>query len=229
VLSNSFLKQLEKFLEIEAEALKPVHDYPHVRQQGRVPQREFVQYEPFPTPFQLLRGSVSLGLCDRRWRGIGRGDGRWRRSCHGDRCWRGTGRRAGRWRRSCKRLRPGLACSSAVIILPFLLSFPRGRLVIGRTSFAGPLSAIMLAASERTSQILAAGIPRIGEKANLAVRAVHHALRQSRIRMILDRQGERTLILLNQRFGAAVLIPIFPKREELADSDKKKPNSRLQF
>jgi hypothetical protein len=36
-------------------------------------------------------------------------------------------------------------------------------------------------------------------------------------------------VALNQWFGAAVLMPIFPKREELADSDKKKPNSRLQF
>lgn len=80
----------------------------------------------------------------------------------------------------------------------------------------------MLAASERTSQILAAGIPRIGQKANLAVRAMHHALRQSRIRMILDRRVERALILLNQRFSAAVLMPIFPKREEFADSDNKK-------
>ena len=65
VLSNRFLKQLDKFLEIEAEALKPVHDDLHVRQQGRVFQRGFVQHEPFPTPFQLLRRSVSLGLCDR--------------------------------------------------------------------------------------------------------------------------------------------------------------------
>jgi hypothetical protein len=60
----------------------------------------------------------------------------------------------------------------------------------------------------------------MGQKANLAVSAGNVATLQFGMR--LDAGVQRPQILLNQRLGAIVLMPIRPKGEELPDRDNKK-------
>jgi hypothetical protein len=60
----------------------------------------------------------------------------------------------------------------------------------------------------------------MSQKANLAVSAGNVATLQFGMR--LDAGVQRPQILLNQRLGAIVLMPIRPKGEELPDRDNKK-------
>ena len=56
----------------------------------------------------------------------------------------------------------------------FSFATPTSRLVEGRASPAGLLPPMMIAATERASQISPPGVARMREKSNLAVDAVRH-------------------------------------------------------
>jgi hypothetical protein len=79
---------------------------------------------------------------------------------------------------------------------------------------------MMLAAAERTTQVRAARIPGMGEKADPAVNAGNHTSLQFRLRR--DSRVQPQQILLDYRPDAIVLMPIRPNREELPDGDDKK-------
>jgi hypothetical protein len=101
-----------------------------------------------------------------------------------------------------------------------LLLLAHGRLIVGHTPLARTLPTMELAAAEGTTQIRAAEVPRMGKKANPAANAGNDDRLQFRSR--LQRRVQRGQILLNQRLGAIVLMPIRPKGEELSDGDNKK-------
>ena len=75
-------------------------------------------------------------------------------------------------------------------------------------------------AAKRTTQVLAADVPRIRQKTQAAVHAAHHATLQFGMALQHGVQGQQ--ILPDQRPGAVVLMPIFPESEELPDGDDKK-------
>lgn len=102
----------------------------------------------------------------------------------------------------------------------FPLYSSHGRLIVGDAPLAGTLPAMVLAAAKRTTQVFAAGVPGMGEKANPAVNAGSDATLQ--FAMGLEGRVQRDQILPDQGPGAVVLVPIRPKREELADGDDKK-------
>ena len=193
VLSQGLPKQTDKVLATELETFDQVHDRQHVRQQRRVRQPELVQHEPFQTQFDPLRQGGRRGLIGQR-------------------------------RRETRILRwpavKGWGTALTPGIEALLLLSSRGRLIVGDTPLARPLPAMMLAATERTTQVRAADVPGMGEKANPAVNAGNDASLQFGMR--LDGTVQRHQILLDQRPGAIVLMPIRPKREELADGDDKK-------
>jgi hypothetical protein len=78
----------------------------------------------------------------------------------------------------------------------------------------------MSAAAKGATQIDASGVARMGEEPNPAIDAVHRAGLQSR--MVGQNSIESRLILPNKRVGLIILVPIWPKREKLLDSDDKK-------
>jgi hypothetical protein len=79
---------------------------------------------------------------------------------------------------------------------------------------------MVLAAAERTTQIYTADVPGMSEKANSAVTAASDATLP--FRKGCEGGVQREQVLLNQRPGAIVLMPIRPKGEELPDRDDKK-------
>jgi hypothetical protein len=78
------------------------------------------------------------------------------------------------------RLRPagGTEPALAASIETLLLFFPRGRAIVSGTPLLGTLPAMVLSAAERTTQVLAADVPGIGEKANPAMAARNDATLQ---------------------------------------------------
>jgi hypothetical protein len=80
---------------------------------------------------------------------------------------------------------------------------------------------MVLPAAERTTQVHAADVPGMREKPDSAGTAVNRASLE--FRMGLEKGIQRELILLDQRKGMIVLVPIRAKREELFDGDEKKP------
>jgi hypothetical protein len=73
------------------------------------------------------------------------------------------------------------------------------------------LATMVLATTERTTEILATCIPRMREEANPTVAAGNRTLFQ--IGTIAQDGIERELILTNKRTGAIVLVPILAKRK----------------
>ena len=192
-LSQGPQQQVQELPAIKLNAFDQVHDHPRVRQQRRVRQPGLVQHDPFQTQFGLLRQF-------------------------------GRHRLGGRQRRGTGILRRGPVEGSRDVLpagieaLP--LRFSRGRLIVGGTPLAGTLPAMVLAAAERTTQVYTAGIPGMGEKANSAVTAASDATLP--FRKGCEGGIQRKQVLLNQRPGAIVLMPIRPKGEELPDRDNKK-------
>lgn len=84
----------------------------------------------------------------------------------------------------------------------------------------GTLPAMMRSAAKRTTQVLAASVPGMRQKAQATVRAVNDATLQFGMALQHGVQGQQ--ILPDQRPGAVVLMPIFPESEELPDGDDKK-------
>lgn len=83
-----------------------------------------------------------------------------------------------------------------------------GSIVLPATRI-GPPATMVLSAAKRATQIPAAGIARMREKANAAVAALHHAVLQ--IRTIPQHGIQRQLILPDKRNNPVVLVPIFAK------------------
>ena len=101
-----------------------------------------------------------------------------------------------------------------------LLSFARGRAVVGGTPLTGTLLAMAPSATERATQVLTTCVTRMRQKPNPTVHASHRAAAQ--FRMGLEYRVQRGLVLPDQRVGAIVLVPIRSKRETLLDGDDKK-------
>jgi len=79
---------------------------------------------------------------------------------------------------------------------------------------------MMLAASEGTTQIRSACVTRVGEKANAAMHTMSHAVPQPRV--YVQHTVEADLIVLDERIGAVVLVPIGPEGENFLDGYDKK-------
>jgi hypothetical protein len=75
---------------------------------------------------------------------------------------------------------------------------------------------MMLAATERTAQILTADVARMREEPNPAVFAGRRATGQ--LGASLQNGVERDLILTNKRTSTLLLVPILAKRENLLDA-----------
>jgi hypothetical protein len=74
--------------------------------------------------------------------------------------------------------------------------------------------------AERTTQVLAAGVPGMRQKTQVAIHAANHTTLQFGMALPHRLQGQQ--ILPDQRPGAVVLVPISPGSEELPDRDDKK-------
>lgn len=88
------------------------------------------------------------------------------------------------------------------------------------TPLAGTLSAMMLSAPERATQIPPTCVAGVSQKPNATVPTVRHAAAEFGIG--LHHRVQRGLILTDKRPGAIILMPIRAKREKLLDSDDKK-------
>jgi hypothetical protein len=172
-LSQYRQQQVDQFPQIEANAFQQMHDRQHIRQQRRGPHRGLVQNNSSQTQFDLRRHRV-------RRNGAGRRVNRsWRRS----RCRRSSGWR----RRESANLRRRTAGAKADKLPPEVaaaLLFPsRLRPIVGPTPLPRTLPTTMLAAAERTTQVLPARIPAMGEKADPAAGAGYHASWHFRMRL----------------------------------------------
>jgi hypothetical protein len=108
----------------------------------------------------------------------------------------------------------------AAAVEPLLLGFARRRLVVGGAPPAGLLPAMVLAATEGTTQVLPTCVAGMREKANPAVRAVGDAA--PKLGVGLQHRIQRGLIVPDKRLGAIELMPIRAKGEDLLDGDGKK-------
>jgi hypothetical protein len=172
-LSQYRQQQVDQFPQIEANAFQQMHDRQHIRQQRRGPHRGLVQNNSFQTQFDLRRHRV-------RRNGAGQRVNRsWRRSRYR--------RRRGRRRRESGNLRRRTAGAKAGKLPPEVaapLLFPsRLRPIVGPTPLPSTLPTTMLAAAERTTQVLPARISAMGEKADPAAGAGYHANWQFRMRL----------------------------------------------
>jgi hypothetical protein len=79
---------------------------------------------------------------------------------------------------------------------------------------------MILSATKRTAQVLAAGVARMREKADPAVTAANGA--RLELRMGLEDGIQRQLIFLKQRLRTGVLTPILANGGKLLDGDDKK-------
>jgi hypothetical protein len=85
---------------------------------------------------------------------------------------------------------------------------------------AGTLSAMVLPAAERTTQLPATCVAGVREKANPTLNAADDA--PLKVGTGLQDRVQRGLILPDKRLGAIVLMPIRLKREKLLDGYGKK-------
>jgi len=107
----------------------------------------------------------------------------------------------------------------AAAIEPLFLRLPDRRLVVGGAPLAGLLPAMMLPAAKGTTQVAPTCVARMRQKANPAVNAAGSAA--LKLGMGLQRRVQRGLILPD-RPGAILLVPIRAKGEKLLDGDGKK-------
>jgi hypothetical protein len=193
VLSPRFPEPAGEFLARQPITFDHADDHPHIRQHPRRLQPARRQHHPFLTQSQRLR-QFFLGWRAARSRGRVR---LWLLGAHR--------RTAAVW---------------AVAIELFLLPPPNDGLVIRATPLPGSLSTMVLPAAERTTQVHAAGVPRVREKPDSAGTAVNRA--RLEFRTGLENRIQRELIFLEQQLRTRVLMPILAKREELLDGDDKK-------
>jgi hypothetical protein len=181
-LSQILNQDLDDLLATELAAFQQIHDRPHVRQQRRVPQLGLIQDDLFQSHGDGHRQFLRHGFRERG-----------RRRIEGCRC----------------RLAWGTGRARTAGIKMLLLPLTRGRTIVGGTALPRRLPLVVLSAAERTPQILAAGVPRMGEKANSAMTAEYGAALQ--IGMRLEGGVQRRQILPDQGLGAIILMPIRPK------------------
>jgi hypothetical protein len=193
VLSHCLPKKTDELLRAQLDAFDQIHEHPYVRQHRGFRETRLVQY--YPSECQFDHPVPFL-----RQPPVGRGR-----------------RRMGIRRR---RAVGGVGTAAATGIQSFLLAFSGGRLIVRRTSFVGTLSAVVLPAAERTTQVPTTGAARMREKPNPAVLAVSHAPLQ--IGVGFQNRVQRDLILPDKWSGAIELVPIRTKREKLLDGDGKK-------
>jgi len=109
------------------------------------------------------------------------------------------------------------AASLVAQLLP-LTAFTR--LAVLRAAPVGELPLMVLPATERTAQISTIRVARMGEKPDPTVSAARDATCQ--LGMGSQEPVQYRQILPNNRLGAVVLVPVWPKRETLLDGDDKK-------
>ena len=105
-------------------------------------------------------------------------------------------------------------------IQPPLLQLPGWRAVIGHAALVGAALAVVPAAAKRAPQVPPAGIAGIREKPNPTVRAADHAGPHLGVR--LQHGIQHRLVVADQRLRLMILVPVWPKRENLLDRDDKK-------
>lgn len=198
VLSQCLTQQTHQLLTGPRDAFDQAHDHPHVGQQRRVRHTRLVQYHPAQLQFRLLLAFLACSLVS------------------GDRLrsrirlrWGGRGRRP----------------AAATAIETFFLLFPNRTAVVGRAAVARTLPAMVLSATERTTQVEATRAARMRQKANPAVRAADGATPQ--FGMGLQNRVQSGLILTDKRVGAIVLMPVIAKRENFPDRYDKKARLSL--
>jgi hypothetical protein len=94
------------------------------------------------------------------------------------------------------------------------------RSIVGGAALIGLLPTMLLAASEGTPQIRSACVARVGEKANAAMHTMSHAATQPRV--CVQHAVQVDLIMLDERIGAVVLVPIGPEGKNFLDRYDKK-------
>jgi|GEM_PF-3549423 len=193
VLSPSLPQQTEDFAATQGDAFDQADQHPHVRQHGRGGQTRFVQHRPFQAQDVRHRQGIvaGLGRCCPRQGGIGR------REVAG---------------------RGGLPLAAVIEML--LLRLAGSRSIVRRAPLAGALPAMVLSATERTTQVPPPRVPGMREKPYPAVPTVRYATQK--LGMGPQRSVQRRLIVPNKRPGAILLMPIRAKRERLLDGDGKK-------
>ena len=100
---------------------------------------------------------------------------------------------------------------AASSVEPLFLLAARGRAIVGGTTSARTLPAMMPSATEGTTQVDTFRVAGIGQELDPAVSAVRQTPAQ--LRLCLQNRLERGSILTDERIGAVILVPIRPKRE----------------
>jgi hypothetical protein len=105
--------------------------------------------------------------------------------------------------------------------------FTLGAVVVIGAALRGAFLAMGLPAAERTTQVVAAGVARMGQEENAAVPAPGQA--GSQVRLGPQHRSQQPIILQHQGGYRALAIPIGPKLEMLCDPDCKKPKLSLRI
>lgn len=113
----------------------------------------------------------------------------------------------------------------AVSIELLFLEFAFGRLIVGDAPLRGTFSALGVAASKGTIDIVSGGITRVGQKNNLAVPASLQA--GSKTGMLSHHGAQRPKILSSYRPNAAFPVPRRFKLKKRLKFDDKKAKSSL--
>jgi hypothetical protein len=105
---------------------------------------------------------------------------------------------------------------AALRVTKLFLPFGLGLLVVSPAAIPAQFPAMMLAAAEWATQILAVAVARMREEPNPAVFAVRRATAQ--LVTSLQNGVQRDLILTNKRTSTLLLVPILGKSENLLDA-----------
>lgn len=116
---------------------------------------------------------------------------------------------------------------SSALIEGGLLFLTVGVAVVGDTTTGRLLLAVGLPAAEGTTQVVAAGIARMGEKENSAVPAPLQA--GSQLRLGTSNRSQEQIILRHQAGYRTSPIPVGPKLKMLRNPDCKKPKLSLRM
>jgi hypothetical protein len=111
------------------------------------------------------------------------------------------------------------------LILPPLVLPPLFALVILGAAPDGPSAPVFLLAAERTAQVEAASIARIGEEIDAAMPATAQAF--ARVRLGPQSRSQEHVILQNQRLNVFLVVPSRQELEKLRDPYFKKAKLSL--
>lgn len=192
VLSHRRVKQIDDFGAGQFDAFEEADYRAHVGQHGRTGHVGLVQHHAFQAEFERRCRFVHRRLVDR---------GRW-------------------WSLLRFLVVGGRAAATAAGIETLLLPLAFRRAIVGDAPLYGRLPLMPLTAPEGATQVPPPNILRCGEKPDPARSAANHATLN--LRMSSYGRVQRCQILLNNRFGASVLMPIRPKGEKLLHADGKK-------